>query len=362
MFNDQQFVYLPLESYKERYTSLMSTKGGWIEDKIKKHGIDFIRIEGDSITDGVIKTGVVLDFFGRAHYSLTQNARVVKMINDGIIKDNAILYYEDFWTPGIDGVKYASELAGIKLNIYAMIHAQSVDKFDFIAKLKYWVRHYEIGQSKFMKGIFVTSEYLLDLCEEAGLENVYFGGLPYNQDFIEKMFPVTQEKQDQVVFSSRFDDEKNPGFFIEVAKKLNHKYKFVMTTSASEIRSNSPEVLKQILEARDKGIITVKSNLSKTEYYEELQKSKYQFNCALQDWLSWTMLEAITFKCIPIYPMYRSFPEYLPPENLYIPKNVDSAVSVIESNPSFKESLSTIPAYFDKSFDRYIQIIEKTCK
>lgn len=358
------FYYLPLESYKERYTSLMSVKDGWIEDKLKKNNVIFERIEGKSLNnESRIQKGVVLDFFNRSYYSLLQNAEVVKMIKEGRIVDGDILYYDDFWTPGIEGVIYASELANIRLNIYAMLHAQSVDKYDFTYKLKKWLRFYEIGQSRFMKGIFVTSEYLYDLCVESGLENVYFGGLPYNKDFIIKKFKNEQiKKENQVIYSSRLDKEKNPLFFVDFAdfcKRKGLNYKFVITTSAKEIRSNDNNIIIELKKAQEKNIIEIKTNLTKEDYYNELQKSKYQFNCALQDWLSWTLLEALTFECIPIYPRYRSFPEYLSSDYLYEKDNIESAYNVLMKNKKFDKDLLKIVDYFDKSFERYLEIIER---
>ena len=359
------FYYLPLESYQERYTSLMSIKDGWIEDKLKRNNVSFERIEGERLNvDSRIEKGVVLDFFGRSYYSLLQNANVVKMIKEGKIVNGDILYYDDFWTPGMEAVVYAAELIGIKLNIYAMLHAQSVDKYDFTYKLKRWLRHYEIGQSKFMKGIFVTSEYLYDLCVEAGIENVYFGGLPYNKDFILRKFKdETIKKENQVIYTSRLDVEKDPLFFVRFAEFCKEKgldYKFVITTSAKEIRSNDSSIITALKKAAEKGIVEIKTNLTKEEYYKELQKSKYQFNCALQDWLSWTLLEALTFRCIPIYKKYRSFPEFLPSKFLYEKNNVESVYDVLMSNKEFDEDLLKIVDFFDNSFERYLDVIEKT--
>lgn len=357
-----QFVYMPLESYKERYTCLMSAKNGWVEQKFNENGIvNIIRVEGESLTSGKIEKGIVLDFFGRSYYSLTQNAELVKLIREGKIENNAVVYYDDFWTPGVEAVMYAAQLANIHLNIYAMLHAQSVDKFDFTYKLKNWMRNYEIGQSKFMKGIFVTSEYLKDLCDEAGFENVYFGGLPLNKKFLLSNFPkVHKTQKNRVVYCSRFDSEKNPLIFIEVARKLKDTHTFVMTTSFSTVNSNDSFIIEKIKQAQEEGLIEIKVNLSKKEYYHELQKANYIFNSAKQDWLSWTMLEGILYDCIPIYPKYRSFPEYLDSKYLYTENDPDSAIKVICSNTEFDKKLNNIVDYFDCSIERYIEIINAT--
>ena len=40
-----------------------------------------------------------------------------------------------------------------------------------------------------------------------------------------------------------------------------------------------------------------------------LTRSKVQINVGWQDWVSYTLLEALTFGCLPLYPNHRSFPE-----------------------------------------------------
>jgi len=350
-------VYLPLEPYKERYTILLSSKNGWFESKLKKYKIKFMRVEGESLGKD-IRNGQVLDCYNRSYYSLTQIAKVVKLIKSGKIKDGDILYLDDFWTPGIEAIPYICSQLGISIKIYAMLHAQSVDKYDFTYKMKNWMRHYEIGQSNYMSGVFCTSEYLIDLCTEAGLKNVFFGGLPYNLQELLKFAPRNvSAKKNQIIYTSRLDSEKNPMLVLRIAEMLKSRYEFVITTSAKELRSNRPIIVKEFKAAEKKGIITIKTGLTKKQYYNELMKSKYQLNTAYQDWLSWTLLESLTYHCIPIYPKYRSFPEYLPAEYLYEPRSAESAAEVIDRHSIFDKELLKIPEYYDKSVERYLQLM-----
>ena len=46
----KKLFYLPLEPYAERYTALMSKKDGWTETWFKKFNINFIRIDGNSLS------------------------------------------------------------------------------------------------------------------------------------------------------------------------------------------------------------------------------------------------------------------------------------------------------------------------
>ena len=100
-----KLYYLPLEPYVERYTFFMSAVNGWAEDHFQKNGIDYVRIDGDALGT-TIKNGVVLDACGRSYFAMSQIMKVVKLINDGIIQDDDVIYVEDFWHPGIESLFY----------------------------------------------------------------------------------------------------------------------------------------------------------------------------------------------------------------------------------------------------------------
>jgi hypothetical protein len=74
------------------------------------------------------------------------------------------------------------------------------------------------------------------------------------------------------------------------------------------------------------------SNLTKEEYYTELATSKIQFNCSLQDYVSWTVLESVAYGCDVIFPNFRSFPEFIPEHKLYMPFDVNSAYDALKTN------------------------------
>ena len=86
--------------------------------------------------------------------------------------------------------------------------------------------------------------------------------------------------------------------------------------------------LTQYAKENDRFIILEKQ--TKTQYYELLNKAKIIFNCSMQDWVSFTLLEATTFQCDICYPNFRAFPEFISPENLYKYGDVYSAVVLLQ--------------------------------
>lgn len=349
--------YFPLEPYKERYTMQLSRENdGWIERVLNNKNIPYVRINGGSISDE-IKNGSVLDACGRGFWSSMQIAFFLRLMNEGQIKDNDILYFDDFFTPGIEAIAYAAHLMDIELKMYAMLHAQSVDIFDFTYPMRSWMRPLEQSYGKIFDGIFVTSTELKDLCVMNGIgtdRTVHITGLPYQSEEVKTHFPSElPKKKRQVIFTSRWDKEKDPNFFLEVVSYIQQNYSdppnFLITTSSKKAPT-IPYYLKDY--------ITVKSDLTKEEYYFNLLESKIQFNCADQDWVSWTLLEAATCNCRPVYPFFRSFPEVLFHEHLYVKNNIRSAAEMIMRYiDEIPRKWDFIYKPFDSSFERCLSIM-----
>ena len=308
--------YLPLEAYPERYTSMMSCKDGWAEDRFKKLNVPFTRVEGKQLNKE-IQTGVVLDACGRSYYASTQIAALVQLINEGKVKDGDVVYTEDFWTPSIESLFYIRHLMKIDFKIGCFLHAQSVDDTDFSYSMREWMRPIEIGYGRGYDFIFVCSPILKRLCVEAGVgtdENIHVVGLPYNStrllEQLETMGFQPQEKEDYVIFSSRFDDEKDPMFFLDLVERCpDIQFRLVNPRKGRSVTSN-PDVLKRLDEIQNKEGSNFKiiDTSNKVDYYTALAKAKVQFNCAHQDWVSWTLLEAVTFGCNVLYPKWKDFP------------------------------------------------------
>lgn len=337
MTDKRNLWYFGLEPLQERYTYQLSEQ--WIPETFKpfEDKINFIHLRSDAVKSE-ISVGQVLDACGRGIYSLGQCQRFLKAINEGLVKNNDIILLQDFWTPGLESIIYALDLYGIKVKIYSMLHAQSVDEYDFTHKMKDWMRWFELGIDSIHSGIFVGSTIHKEQLRQAGFKApIHVVGLPIHKELafqdaqISKGF--TYQKQNQVVFTSRFDKEKNPFFMMQVAEEFlnqNPDYKFIVTTSAKDFRSNWMSVVDAMndLAQRQPRFVLAK-NLTKTEYYQILVESKVQFNTSLQDYVSWTLIESTLFGCEVCYPEFRSFPEILSKDDMYKAFNKDAALELL---------------------------------
>lgn len=362
--------YCCLEPYAERYTALMSCKDGWAERKFKKCGVDFVRIDGEALGT-TIKYGVVLDACGRSYYALSQMQKLVKHINNGDVKDGDIIYLEDFWHPGVESLFYIRHLTGIKFKIGTFIHAQSVDDTDFAYAMRDWMRPIETGFGKQYDFIFTCSDILRKLCIEGGIareDNIFTVGLPYNSkrllEQVEDMGVDVDnvKKENYVIFSSRFDKEKDPMFFLQLVKACPD-IEFVLVNPRKDrpISNDAEAVVALNNTLKQCKNLRVVDTSSKAEYYRALSKAKVQFNCALQDWVSWTLLEATTFKCLPLYPKWKDFPLELNYNSkyLYEQRNLEDAKNHLYAlmNSEFDESLNSIVQKHDNSWNKYLEIM-----
>ncbi len=367
----RRIIYVPLEPYKERYTyQLSAPKIGWLERNWINFKIDYIRIEGQSLTN-TIQFGSVLDACGRGYWACFQIAKLLEMLNKKEITEEDVIYFDDFWHPGISALPYAFHLLNIKPKMYAMLHAQSIDIYDFTYSMRHWMRHFEIGIGKILDGIFVTSTCLKDLCLYAGIGNsdtVHITGLPYNSEEVKERFTANIQRKKQVIYSSRWDKEKCPDFFLKVVEYCLQRRRdiiFVITTSSKKLRSNSfilLDSLNRALEQYPKNLI-LQEGLSKEEYYRNLLESKIQINTANQDFVSWTLLEATTAGCRPLYPYYLSFPEALGYRDdlMYIKGDIKDAGNKILKyiDVPIQEDYKWIYQYYDTSWKRMFDIMNQ---
>jgi glycosyltransferase involved in cell wall biosynthesis len=332
--------YFGLEPLKARYTYQLSKE--WMPATFapyEKAGIvKFVDVPGDFDPDQQIKVGAVLDAVGRGKFAMSQCSNFLDMLNIDLVKDDDVIFLQDYWHPGIESILYALDLYGIKVKIYAMLHAQSVDEYDFTWPMKTWMRGFELGLDKRMAGIFVGSTIHRDQLRAAGFEApIHVVSLPLHlQMTLDKNpdYNPANPREKKVVFSSRLDKEKNPFFMLQAAEEFLHRnpdYVWHVTTSGKTFKSMVPGVVESMEKlASRQPRFRLLSNLTKEEYYHELATAKIQFNSSLQDYVSWTVLESTAFGCDVVFPNFRSFPEFIPQNRLYTPFDVDSAVRLLE--------------------------------
>ena len=334
----RNLFYFGLEPLKARYTYQLCKE--WMPKTFEKYSdeLNFIDVEGDFDPDCEIKVGAVLDAIGRGKYSLSQCQNFLNMLYNDKVQDGDIIFLQDYWTPGVEAIWYALDLYGYKnVKVYTMLHAQSVDEYDFTYPMRDWMRPYELGLDKRLTGIFVGSSIHKEQLRAAGFEApIHVVSLPIHKEAtLAKLSSDEKPQKDVIVYSSRLDKEKNPFFMMEVAKqflKKNPKFEWHVTTSGKAFKSMLPGVIDALNTlAEEQPRFKLLTGLTKEEYYTELATCRIQFNSALQDYVSWTVIESTAFGADIVFPNFRSFPEFIDEDRMYKPFDVQSALDTIDN-------------------------------
>ena len=332
-----KLYYMGLEPYEGRYTLQLQQ---WSEAAFKRRGIDYEVIHGDMLDSSKsIVTGQVLDAHGRSYFSLTQMAKLVKKMKMGEITMEDTIFFEDMFTPGIEALPYIIDQLPFEYHprIFVRCLAQTIDPDDFLHvwDMQEWMAHYEKMTNTFVTGVLASNEEMVAHMKIAGWNVPIYNisGLAFDKEEVKsrvKKIKKFDQRQMRVVFAARFDQEKQPHFFMDLVEKyagMNMPVEFAVL-SGGPLRSNDPETLSRARALEKTANFKIYENLKKNEYYKILADSRVLFNCALQDWVSNTASEADALGTNCLYPAYRSFPETFANDRdcLYIPWSMDDVI------------------------------------
>jgi len=369
-----------LESYEARYTLQLQD---WNERVFGKRDIDYEIITGEELDNSkAIVTGSVLDAHGRTYYSLSQTMSLIQKMKNGEITSDDVIFYEDMFTPGLECLPYIMDQSPpeFRPKVFVRFLAQTTDPDDFLIRegMFDWMRKYEEMLDQFVDGIMVASEEFVAHLRIAGIKSpIYVTGLPYGKEEVRGRIDTNvplKERANRVGFAARWDDEKQPHFYMDLAEeyyKIDPTMEFAIFCGHPELKSNDPEYVERALtlqggERNDgwperKANFKIYTGLKKNDYYELLANSKVLFNCALQDWVSNTVSEADTFGTLTLYPAYRSFPEVFANNgnHLYVPWSLQDAIeklqkmtSAIDNEDVSQYNIGKISDYQDGTIDR----------
>jgi len=339
----RKLYYMGLESYEARYTLQLED---WNKQVFGERNVDYEIITGEELDNSkAIVTGSVLDAHGRTYYSLSQTMSLIQKMKNGEITSDDVIFYEDMFTPGLECLPYIMDQSPpeFRPKVYVRFLAQTTDPDDFLIRegMFDWMRKYEEMLDQFVSGIMVASEEFVAHLRIAGIKApIYVTGLPYGKEEVRGRIDTNiplKERTNRVGFAARWDDEKQPHFYMDLAEsyyKIDPTMEFAIFCGHPELKSNDPEYVERAMALQDGNSANFKiyTGLKKNDYYELLADSKVLFNCALQDWVSNTVSEADTFGTLTLYPAYRSFPEVFANNgnHLYVPWSLQDAIEKLQ--------------------------------
>ena len=371
----RKLYYMGLESYEARYTLQLTE---WNRRVFDQRGLDVVYVPGTTIDNSqAISVGQVLDAHGRSYFSMSQMMNLVQLMKNGEVTHEDVVYFEDMFQPGMESLPYILDQvpSDQRPRIYVRCLAQSIDPDDFVHVwgMARWMGLYEQMVNEFVTGVLATNEEMVAHMRIAGWSAPIYNisGLAFGKAEVleriggeQNIRPFDQRRM-RVGFAARFDQEKQPGFFMDLIEMYHsqgrHKDIEFAIFQGGPLRSNNPEYIARARQLEREGKLVIYENLKKNDYYTLLNDSRVLFNCALQDWVSNTVSEADTLGCNVLYPAYRSFPETFAndPKRLYIPWSLEDAMDKLwGALQAPSPNMGKISDWTDGCIDRIVDILE----
>jgi len=336
----RKLFYMGLEPYEGRYTLQLED---WSRTVFERRGIEYISVPGVTIDNTKsIQVGQVLDAHGRSYFSMSQMMNLVQMMRNGEVTGEDVVFFEDMFQPGIESLPYIMDQipAEQRPKVWVRCLAQAVDPDDFVHVwgMSKWMSLYEQMVNEFVTGVLATNEEMVAHMRIANWTAPIYNisGLAFGKEEVLERIGGTAnikpfaDRKMRVGFAARFDQEKQPGFFMDLAERVQEEQPQISFAifSGGPLRSNNNNYVKRARKLQASGLLEIHENLTKNEYYSLLNDTRVLFNCALQDWVSNTVSEADTLGANVLYPAYRSFPETFANDldRLYIPWSEDDVV------------------------------------
>ena len=368
----RKLYYMGLEPYKARYTLQLQD---WNTAVFDRRGLDYVVVPGETLSnDQAIVTGQVLDAHGRTYFGMSQLMNLIRMMKAGELNHEDVVYFEDMFQPGIESLPYIMDQIdpGLRPRIFVRCLAQSIDPDDFVHVwgMAGWMGHYEKMVDSFVSGVLATNEEMVMHMKIAGWRAPIYNisGLAFGKEEVQSRVASIRpfhERKHRVVFSARWDQEKQPDFYMDLIEAWNDQpgletVEFCVC-SGGKLKSNSDSYMQRTRDLVERGLLTIYEDLEKNEYYNIVNDSRVVFNCALQDWVSNTVSEADALGCNVLYPAYRSFPETFANDHsrLYVPWSIGDAMDKLEALLDRPHpAMGAISDYNNGTIDRIIDILQ----
>ena len=296
---------------------------------------------GETIDNTKSIVGQVLDAHGRSYFGMSL-MNLVQMMRNGECGGEDVVFFEDMFV--LKALILCTILGRTTTKDFQRCLAQAVDPDDFVHVwgMSKWMSLYEQMCNEIPNvHILATNEEMVAHMRIANWTAPIYNisGLSFGKEEVlsrvNNQIKPWAERSNRVVFAARFDQEKQPDFFMDVIEMVHERTKSFdrddltdsiypvefAVLSGGPLRSNNQKYLDRALEMEAEGKLTILKDLQKNDYYNVVNDSKVMFNCALQDWVSNTVSEADTLGCNVVYPAYRSFPETFANDHtrLYMP-------------------------------------------
>ena len=299
-------IYIPIEPITERYTEQ------WyrcLPPQFKAAGFDVTVVDGTPLLNNEIKVGTFLDINSTTHYKWSQLMQISRLFETGQIADGSVFFFGDieFW--GLEAVRLLADMNGVKVKLTGFLHAASYTFEDAFEVAAPYQQYTEVGWIAALDEVYVGSEYHKHAVVSRRLDPVGAGHLADrihvtgNPLFMDEYHTFDYgSKQNLIVLTNRFDQEKRPGDTLDVFEAVKSRvpeWNFAICTSRPTLRSNDPSLEARARYLQNRGVLTIYEGLSKESYHFMLHQARVMVSHSIEEMYGYCIAEALVYGCAP---------------------------------------------------------------
>ncbi|MCO7226944.1 DUF3524 domain-containing protein [Pleionea sp. CnH1-48] len=153
--------------------------------------------------------------------------------------------------------------------------------------------------------------------------------VPLDLDALQEPMPYQAQTPLDIVWNHRWEYDKNPeAFFAALHILKEQSIPFSLRILGQSFR-HSPAIFEQAREAFAEHII-VWGYAERKDYWHHLSQANVVVSSSLHDFQGLALQEAIAYGAMPIAPARVAYPEYLPPDCLYLDQPENDAALLAE--------------------------------
>lgn len=306
-----KLFYVPLEPLEHRCF------GHWYDALFNAFGKEFdevVRISPESADRNDAGDTGIMDTLSSTKWKLWQLEAIRKAFEAGEVKPNDVFFFDDTYFPGIEMVRFISDLLKIPISITGCLHGGSWIEGDYVRKLGDWPMNFEALMFTVVDKFILATDYHgqmifrkpdpMSRCMVGS--KMFVTGYPVQNNEIQKYatMPVT-ERANIIVYAQRIDEQKRT---LEVLKAIDHlwdlrqDFMFVITSSTTS-KLNADDVLHiRIKNLKDRmgEQLVIKEGLTRKEYFELLGESKVFISLAKGETFGYALVESLAAGVSPV--------------------------------------------------------------
>jgi hypothetical protein len=210
---------------------------------------------------------------------------LVRLMQQGEVTCEDVVFFEDMFQPGIESLPYIMDQIPetMRPQVWVRCLAQAIDPDDFVHVwgMAPWMSTYEKMVNHFVTGVLATNEEMVAHMRIAGWTAPIYNisGLSFGKQEVlsrigfEQNLKPFNERTMRVGFAARFDQEKQPGFdmdLIEEWHRRNLKPVEFAIFQGNMLRSNNNDYVIRARKMQADSKLNVYEDLSKNHYYDLL--------------------------------------------------------------------------------------------